>query len=285
MPKGPNWEDVRDAKRALLSFFPHDDFLKKVAKGAYRAGRDKKNPIRGNLIAGPLREIVTHVLHTLAPDEEVRECDWFVQAKDTPTVTRAQRAQYIVQAGLPTDFVTKELKVDAAAMGKPIVAAMEELHKSTHVKPESMVGKGSAVRAMLYDVFGELHELLDAARDSRKAITEAVADALNSAVFESLIFDTIQELDELSTHSRVDGQTIDTITVKRLDAARIEYHITGEVEVELQYGSNSDVANDIGMRSDDSYPFKAKVRANARKPLSINADMVDFKVDTRSFYD
>ncbi|MEO8723340.1 MAG: hypothetical protein ABI395_07435 [Sphingobium sp.] len=279
------WEDVETARRDLLELVPRDRFLKKICKGAIKAGRDQTNPIRGNLVASALRELATHVLHSLAPDDEVRRCIWFEQATDTKTVTRSQRARYIVQAGLPDDFVKEKLRVDAGAMAKPLLAAMDKLHKATHVRAETVVYKGSAVREMLYDVLTEIHALLEDAANARHLIKDAVTTSLHNAVFENLILDTIQELDELSTHTRVDGHIIDEIRVRRLDAAEIEYRVTGEVEVELQYGSNSDVANDIGMRSDDSYPYKAKVIAAAGKPLDIDAEAIQLTVDTSSFYE
>ncbi len=278
------WEDVKAVRDDLIALVPRDHFLKKICKGAFRTGRDKANPIRGNLVASALRELATHVLHSLAPEDEVRRCVWFEQAKDTKTVTRGQRARYIVQAGLPDDFVKEKLKVDAGAMAKPLLEAMDKLHKATHVRAETVVRKGSAVREMLYEVLSELHILLEEATEARHLIKNAAATALHNAVFESMILDTIQELDELSTHTRVDGHWIEEIKVRRLDAAEIEYRVTGEVEVELQYGSNSDVANDIGMLSDDSYPYKARVVANASKPLDIDPQAIRFTVDNSSFY-
>jgi hypothetical protein len=279
------WEDVETARRNLIKLVAHDRFLKNICKGAIKAGRDKTNPIRGNLVASALRELATHVLHSLAPDDEVRRCVWFEQDKCTKTVTRSQRARYIVQAGLPHDFVKDKLKVDAGAMAKPLLDAMDKLHKATHVRAETVVYKGSAVREMLYDVLSEIHTLLEEAAKARDSIKDAVSTSLHNAVFESLILDTIQELDELSTHTRVDGHIIDEIRVRRLDAAEIEYRVTGEVEVELQYGSNSDVENGNGMRSDDSYPYKAKVIAAAGKPLDIYAEAIQLTVDTSSFYE
>lgn len=279
------WADVEDARRDLIALMPRDRFLKKLCKGVVKAGRDKTNPIRGNLVASALRELATHVLHSLAPDDEVKRCVWFEQAKDTKTVTRGQRARYIVQAGLSDDFVKEKLKVDAGAVAKPLLDAMDKLHKATHVRAETVVHKGVAVREMLYEVLSELHALLENAREARHSIKDAVGSALHNAVFESMILDTIQELDELSTHTRIDGHWIDVIEVRRLDATEIEYRIAGEVEVELQYGSNCDVANDIGMRSGDSYPYRARVVAEAGKPLDIDAEAIRLTVDTSSFYE
>lgn len=130
-----------------------------------------------------------------------------------------------------------------------------------------------------------IHLLVDDAADAREAIRDAASTALHNAVFQSLILETIQELDELSTHTTVDGRWIDTIVETRLDATRIDYAVTGDVEVELQYGSNSDVANDIGMRSPDSYPYRATVNAEAASPLEIDASAIQLAVDTSSFYE
>lgn len=57
------WADVEDVRRGLIALLPHDKFLKKLCKGAIKVGRDKTNPIRGNLVASALRELATHVLH------------------------------------------------------------------------------------------------------------------------------------------------------------------------------------------------------------------------------
>ena len=74
-----DWQGILDLKADLLESFPDDRFLKKIVKGVMRVARDKKNPIRGNLVASGLREVTGHILHSLAPDEAVRDCVWFVR--------------------------------------------------------------------------------------------------------------------------------------------------------------------------------------------------------------
>jgi hypothetical protein len=115
---------------------------------------------------------------------------------------------------------------------------------------------------MFHEVLLGIDGLLEAARASRDAVKQAVADIMHNAVFDNLISDTIQELDEISTHTTIDGHYIDTVEVVEINATEIGYRVTGQVEVELQYGSNSDVANDIGYRQDDSYPYVASVTCN-----------------------
>ncbi|MFL7906086.1 hypothetical protein ACJ41P_33570 [Azospirillum argentinense] len=272
-------------RRALQKRLPNDRFLKTVLTGCFRIGQDKENPLRGNFLASGLRELIGHVLHSLAPDKEVRACVWFVQAKDTPTVTRQQRASYIVRAGLPDNFVSNTIKIDVRKYSKPLIEVMDRLSKATHVRPDTILTKGTKIRQMVQDVLLGIDQLLQAAADSREAINKAVADVMHDAVFEKLISETIQELDELSTHTMVEGHQIEEVSVTNLDSVEISYRVTGEVEVELQYGSNSDVDNDIGFRQDDSYPYVVTVTCAVAKPMEVRADDLNVAIDNRSFFE
>jgi hypothetical protein len=280
----PSWQELMELRRTLLERLPNDRFLKTVLAGCFRVGQDGENPLRGNFLASGLREAIGHLLHSLAPDKEVRACVWFVQAKDTPTVTRQQRASYIVKAGLPDDFVSDTLKIDVRKYTKPLIEVLDELNKATHVRPETILTKGTKIRQMVQDVLLGVDQLLQAAADSREVINETVADVMHEAVFEKLISETIQELDELSTHTTVDGHYIDEVSVTKLDSAEISYRVTGEVEVELQYGSDSDVDHDLGYRQDDSYPYVVTVTCSVALPMDVRADGLDITVNNRSFF-
>jgi hypothetical protein len=279
-----NWRQIKRMARTVVRRCGRDRFLKTVLKGSMRVGRSWRNPIRGNLAAAGLREAVGHVIHKLSPDEEVRACVWFVQAPDTPTVTRRQRANYIIKAGLPDPFVADVLKFDVKAHADELIEMVNGLNRSTHVRPTTVLTDGAEIRRMFVDVLSGLEDLLDAAEDSRKAVEQGVGTALHNAVFEKLIGEAIQELDELSTRTAIDHHWIDEIEVVEMDASEITYRVSGTVAVELRYGSGSDVANDIGFRSSDSYPYEATVTAASADPISIDAGDIDLKVDNSSFY-
>lgn len=283
--KQPNWREIEATKNALAEQFPGDAFLAKLLKGVMRVARDTSNPIRGNLAASGLREVVGHVLHGLAPDEEVRRCVWFEQAKDTKGVTRRQRASYIVHAGLPEAFVEETLSLEVREEVQPLLDALSALNKATHVRAETIVNKGRDVRVMIQSVFLGVLNLLEAAQTARETMKHAMAEVMQEAVFDNLISETIQELDELSTHTLVEGHVIDTVEVHEMNASTIHYHVTGEVEVERQYGSNSDVKKDLGFRQDASYPYTAIVTSHAAKPLDIGGRDVTLNVDNSSFFE
>jgi len=281
----PTWREIGKAARALAARLPGDRFLKLVFVGCINVGKSRSNPIRGNLVATGLREAFGHILHTLSPDDQVRACVWFVQAKDTRTVTRAQRVGYIIKAGLTDDFVRDELGLNVKAYADELTEMVEGLNKATHVRPNTILTHGPTIRELFMDVVTGLDTLLDAARDSRRMVEEAVAATLHDAVFEKMIGEAIQELDELSTHTTIDYHMVERIEVEEMDAATISYVVTGEVAVELQFGSGSDVRNDIGYRDTDSYPYEARAEVAVTDPLNISADDVEVKVDTDSYYE
>lgn len=279
------WQYEESLIGDVLALTSDDEFLANVLAGSLAVAKDEANPIRGNLVASALREAMGHLLHKLAPDDDVRRCIWFKQAPDTDGVTRRQRATYIVQAGLPDHFVKDTLKVDVGSLVKALLAAMDNLNKATHVRPDTIMFDEQSVRDMMEDALLGLHDLLETAAASREDIKRAVEGVMHDAVFEKVISETIQELDELSTHTRVEGHFIDSVEVRRMDGTHLDYVITGEVEVELQYGSDSDVDNDIGFSQDDSYPYRAKVSSNVADPMDISSDDVDLKVDNSRFYE
>ncbi|MFL9840457.1 hypothetical protein ABS767_05725 [Sphingomonas sp. ST-64] len=281
----PSWREIEKASRALTARFPGDRFLKTVLRGCIKVGKQKSNPIRGNFVAAGLREAVNHIIHKLAPDDEVRGCVWFVPAEDTDTVTRKQRAIYIIKGGLPDEFVKEELQIEVAPDAKALSDMINGLNRSTHVRPNTILAEGAPVRRLFHNVLDAVDALLDAAEDSRSAVREAVASALHNRVFERLISETIQELDELSTHTTVDHHWIDAIEVEDINSETIRYEVAGTVAVELQFGSNSDVRADIGFRTTDSYPYEATVTCAVADPLGVDPGGIELKIDNSSFFE
>ena len=77
----------------------------------------------------------------------------------------------------------------------------------------------------------------------------------------------------------------DEIVITKMDATDLCYRITGQVEVELQYGSDSDVKNDMGFRQNDPYPYTASVESAVAAPLAIDHTNITLTVDNSSFFE
>lgn len=281
----PRWRELRAHAKALRARLPPDPFPRDLIAGAFAVGRDKANPIRGNLFAAAMRELVTYVLHTLAPDTEVSACAWFKPEPNTNGPTRNQRATYIAQAGLAKTFVANELKLDIGSVAKPLIEAMDRLNKLTHLKPHSVLADDKLIRRLAGEVFEVVEELLKTARTCREAVARELTQHIDRTLFDSMISDMIDDLDILSTHTTVEGQESEEIVVVRMDHELIGFAVSGQVHARLQYGSNSDVRNDIGAVTYDSYPYAATLEAKVTDPTRPLANTVRLEVDNSSFYE
>ncbi|MQX40360.1 hypothetical protein GHK58_34000 [Sinorhizobium meliloti] len=280
----PEWSEIRAKGEALAREHPDDQFMKTVLDGAFLVG-ESENPIRGNLCAAALRELTGHVLHVMAPDQLVTACSWFVLVPDTKGPTRKQRVTYIVQGALPADFVEKVLKLDLGKVARPLLRTIESLNRSTHVREETILDDDEDIRVLVDDTLDGLLNIYDAARICREEVHNALRMEVFDAVLDTLLSETLQELDELSTHTTVDGHEIGDYTINFADNEFIELAVDGTVYVELQYGSNSDVRKDMGAVLPDSYPYRATMKSRMLEPQHIIRDSVVVSVDNGAFYE
>jgi hypothetical protein len=280
----PSWPELRQRGDAFLREIPQDDFAATVLAGAFQVG-ESGNPIRGNLCAAAIREVAGHVLHTLAPDSRVSKCCWYKQEPKTNGPTRQQRAIYIVQGGLPIDFVTDTLKLDHKAVCRPLIKAMDRLNRATHVREETILTDDKEIRRLVDDALSGLLDVFAATRECQEEVHKQLADEIHDAVFDTFLTETLQELDELSTHTTVDDHYVSEVRVLSVDEEFINIVANGTVYVELQYGSGSDLRNDMGAVISDSYPYSARMKSKVRSPSEVIKETVDVSVDNRSFYE
>ncbi|MCO5071509.1 MAG: hypothetical protein M9944_09925 [Rhizobiaceae bacterium] len=282
--QAPSWETLWETANTLQSKRANDEFMGKVLEGAFDVGSGK-NPIRGNLCAAALRELVSHILHAMAPDEKVTKCQWYSRQPDTSGPTRRQRATFIMQGGLSVEFVASELHLIHDETSKPLVEAMNELNKSTHVREETILDDDEKIRQLVHDTLGGVLALFDAATYCQDKVYRELEREIDDAVFDKFLMETIQELDELSTHTTFEGHESDEIKVVHIDEEVVKFVVSGLVYVELQYGSSSDLRKGEGAVLRGCYPYTATLCSKVRSPEEVIRDSVKVKVDNSSFYD
>src|SRR3546814_2279104 len=92
------------------------DFQRNLLAATMQSIQDVSNPLRLNNFSASFRELFRHVLVELAPDDQVIATSWFVpDVTNGGRVTRAQKVNYVVHAGLDPAYVEAELGIDVAA--------------------------------------------------------------------------------------------------------------------------------------------------------------------------
>ena len=227
--------------------------------------------------------LAVELLDDLAPDAEVKKCEWFNPQLPHGNLTRAQRVRYAVQAGLTNNFVRKALKVDIDKTIKKFTKHVETLNSLTHVNRKTF-GMSAAETAKFVDesldVFVSLFDTIDNCRESirDKLITKA-----HQAVTHEVISDTVDALEEIATHYTVYGADLEDFEIATMDSQNLIFIAKGYVDCTLQYGSDGDVERGDGVRHDDSYPLSCKLVADILTPLDV--EVQNLRVDNSSFYE
>jgi hypothetical protein len=261
-------------------------FQKNVFAAAIKSFEQTDNPLRLNNFAMDLRELSRIMLHDLAPEKDIRNCCWFAEEVNEigqPIITRAQRIRYAVQAGLADDFVRDTLLIDVQETIDEFKGLINDLSKFTHVSENTFDTDDTLAETLAEEALGIFSSLLRTIDDCRAEVLKAVEDSARDALNEEMIANTIQELDQLATHHTIDGAHIEEFHLTHIGAKELAFEAAGSVDVELQYGSDSDYERGDGLRMDDSYPLTCKFTADITSPLDLTVKAL--QVDNSSFYE
>lgn len=255
-----------------------DGFSRDLLDGALRVLADQGNPMRAHLFAGGLRELFTYLLHNAAPDEEVRACDWFRQAPDTPGVTRRQRAVYASQGGLSDEYVAN-LGVDVADLHRQAITAIDALNRATHVRPGRVLTDAEEIAAFVEAAVSALEGLLEAFKTCRETVKDVLENEVYDQMMTAFVERTFGDIDLVASHGyEVDPFiAIDSIDVAGITASEIRIVVVGEAPVTLHYGRGDD-ATEIA----HDFPFTMRLTAPTDTPGDVAYS--DCEIDDSGWY-
>ena len=261
-------------------------FQRDVFAAALKSFEQLDNPLRLNNFATGLRELSRILLSDLAPNESIKACGWYQREfnKDgTPTITRAQRVKYAVQAGLLDDFVQGTLLVDVEETITEFTQLIKRFNEHTHITESTFGTRKTAAKELAnqsLEFFISLFETID---ECRQQVLTELESHVRDAVTEELMSTSVDALDEIATHHTVHGAEIEDLHIKLMDSDTLVFKAKGFVDCELQYGSDGDFSRGDGVRVDDSYPLTCELVANISTPLKLEVQQL--RVDNSSFYE
>ena len=274
--------DAVDALRSELGV----EFHKKLLAASLKSLEDTTNPLSFNNFCTGFRELVRHVLSDLAPDAEIKACGWYTPDKSSRSgITRSQAITYVIQGGLPSEYVTSVLDIDVSEERRTLVAATNQLNKYTHVgvdtfgiAPVQASEKAElAVRA--------LSNVLALAGHCRSELARALEEHIHDEVVGAAISETIGSIDELATHHTIEEIDVEEVTVTKVDSGHVHINASGTIGVGLQWGSNSDLRRGDGATGNDSFPFTCELRSSVESPEKLQVVDDALLVDTSSWWE
>jgi len=249
---------------------------------------DKGSRIRLSNFAYSLRELVREVLADRAPDERIKNCCWYkpeYNEKGQELISRKHRMKYAIQGGLPDSIVKDEMKIVVDETTKEVKKQIDRLSKYTHITRDVFYSEDD-IETLAVESLEAVDELFRTVADARDRFGDLVIDKINDEIFDTFLYNTINEIDSLSTHHTIHFFHLEESEVIQINDDNIFFHAKGRVYVRLQYGSNMDLKNDLGYEMDVDFPFEAVFGASIPKDLDdLMLSQVNFEVDTNEFFD
>ena len=278
-----NWPEADAIRNAL------DSSLKKaVFEAALKDFDNSDSPLRLNNLATALRELIRLVLRDLAPDADIKACRWYqpeVDKNGNEIITRSDRIQYAVHGGLPVDFVENTLHVAVKKTKREFSKLNGDLSKLTHIEQKTFgIGdaEAEAFAEEALETFGLLFETISDCRASTHSAFESYA---RDAVTDELMDNVQSALDQLATHHNISQVNVEDVSLDLMTLSKVTLSVSGSVDCDLQYGSDSDNDRGDGARSSGNFPFTSEYTADIRWPDRLTLVEGTLNIDNSSFYE
>jgi hypothetical protein len=254
-----------------------------ILKSAYSTVFNYHDPLRGCVFALLIRELIRIIMERLSPDKEVlgaswcNGSDWTYQKEGKPFVTRRARYRFAITGTISDEQIKKHPDLDVSKTVDELSRLVNKLSKYAHISPGTTSPSVSMSNDFLSEVEDIFREYSDTLLNTKKKVKEIVYDLVHNEVNEHVMNAIPDELDALSTHTYVEGISIDELQDFDTSLATPLLSGSATAEIELNYGNEKE-----GVSMPDSYPVEFYVEID---PNTFGVSVESISVDTSKFYE
>lgn len=248
---------------------------------------DKKNKLRYNNFAYSIRELSRHLLHRLAPDENVMLCAWFKVDTDNGKPSRRQRVKYAIQGGI-SDEILSNLGFDVEILEEEIASIIDtinSLSKYTHLNPKTFDMSDEDINESSSVVLSKFEFFASSIKMYRNRLIEFLDGKIDEVMMNTIIYNFFQNVDMLAPHHTPEYCEVSNYSISEINESEIVVYVEGNVEFVLHYGSRQERREGDGLDLNQSFPFNTKISYPIDKDFpSDNYNIEEYDVDTESWY-
>lgn len=247
------------------------DFEKELFEEALKNLNDKKSKIRCCNFAYTLRSLLDCIFENrISTNEKVKNAPWYKKESEDRNITRRQRYKYFIQGNADDYFINEIIKFnDIDKITENFNKTVHHLSKYTHISEKTFNLSEDEVNIFIKEINESVTSFISNLFDIKTRLLDKLNIWLFDIINDAFMSDTIQEIDELCTHYLIDSINIDDIQftdkngAKFLDISKpFDIEVTGQIEVEHQFGSDGDYKRGDGLRYNASYPYNIKLKIN-----------------------
>lgn len=262
--------------KETLSSFAETRFEKRLLTASLKNLSDSSNKLHFNNFAYGIRELSRHVLERLAPLKEVVACIWYKNITGKKgQLSRSERIKYAIQGGLSDKYVSTIFSLEKES--KSVLKTIDLLNTYTHVNAKTFDLNESEVAKLSETVVDAFSRFVHAIQKCRERLISKIEDRLYDLIMEHSVSDSLDSVAELSTHFSLEGAWINAYHITQISSNYLSINAEGSLDTILQFGSNSDVKNDIGVELEMSFPFECVIK------MEITEDFPETEIEVDEF--
>ena len=271
--------------------FIKEGFEIKLLDAAINNLKEQKNVLRFNNFACSIRELSRHILHRLAPDDEIQRCSWYkptYNEQNEITITRGDRVSYAIHGGFDNNQLgLMGLLERTKTVKSNLSKTFDLLNKYTHINADTFGMSDKETETKANAVINAFNDFFEAILSARDTIIKLLEEQIDKKVMEETLYSTNSDVDLLATHASIEEYEIQKIKIISVTSTNVEIEVYGDIEARLQYGSDGDLRRDDGFVFNETFPFCATMQAPISKKLKHFKIIgeIQFAVDTNSFYE
>ncbi|MGV6479148.1 hypothetical protein ACT2VT_003228 [Pantoea agglomerans] len=278
-------ENLREQFQDRINSVLLDGFEKELLDSAF-INLLTPNPLRLNNFAYALRELTRHLLHRLAPNEEIKKCQWFKPDETSSNgITRKHRIKFAIQGGLTDFYVNKKLFVEEIDfVTSELIEIINDLSNFTHIEVKTFNSSEIECEVTAKKCLEATLDFINKIDELRVEIADKLFNEIEMTLIERVNSESVVELMEISTHQSIDDITPEIIRVINIGAYSLNMEVEGTIYATLMYGSASDRRRGDGAEIPISFPVDSEIEVIFEKPLGSVINLNKFSVDISSWY-
>ena len=270
-----------------LNSFLKDGFEKDLFLAARKNLDAEYHSLTFNNFAYAIRELIRHVLHRSAPDEEILQCSWY---KHDPTsksgITRRQRLQYMIHGGLGVYLLEKlDLAQAINDACDNLLAQQKRLDSFTHIGSNTFGISLDDSKKLAEECIEAVIEIISIIDQIKQAVFEKIENTLDSHLLESTIFESCVEIEVLANRAYVEELYPEGFDEIKILSKKVIFIVKGKANCHFEYGSRKEWNEGDGTVIKPSFPFQAKVSVMIQEPFGEEIIVHRVGIDTDSWYE
>lgn len=270
-----------------LNSFLKDDFEKNLFLAARKNLEADYHSLTFNNFAYAMRELIRHLLHRSAPDEEVLKCSWYkYDSTSKSEITRKQRLQYMIHGGLGV-YLLKKLDLvqvinDAC---DNLLSQIKILNSYTHIGPKTFAIPLEKSKKLAQECISAVIEIISIIDLTKYAVYQKIENTLDDSLIKSTIFESFPEIEHLARRTSVEQLYAEGFKEIEILCDRVMFTVVGAAACYFEYGSRQEWRDGDGTIIRPSFPFSARITVMIENPFGEILTVDEIGINTDSWYE